>query len=88
MSVVNLNCPDRAAAGETVTFTANVKSEYVSEYKISRICVNLGSGEEYIGELQSVNGVYTFTMPDTATMEDEINEGYLTLMFYIIPIDM
>lgn len=88
MSVVNMNCPDRAAADEIVTFTANVKSEYASEYRISSITVQLGSGDAYIEDLQPENGVYTFTMPNTATMEDEINEGYITLMFYIIPIDM
>lgn len=88
MSVVNLQCPDRAAAGEVVTFTANVKPEYASEYKISGIDIHYGSGEDYIEDLRGNNGVYTFTMPDAATMEDEINEGYVTLMFYIIPIDM
>ncbi len=88
MGVVNLNCVDKAAAGETVTFTATIKSEYTSEYKISRIVVQLGSGEDYIEDLQGKNGTYTFTMPDTATMEDEINEGYINLMFYIIPVDM
>ena len=87
MSVVNLNCPDRAAAGETVTFTATVKPEYASEYRISHIAVNLGSGEEY-DDLDVTNGVYTFVMPDAATMGEEVNEGYITLMFYIIPIDM
>lgn len=88
MSVVDLNCPDRAAANETVTFVANIKPGYVSEYKISSITVQLGSGEAYIEDLQPVNGVYTFTMPDAATMDEEVNEGYFTLMFYIIPIDM
>lgn len=85
MSVVNLNCPGKAAAGEKVTFTATVKPEFASEYKISGINVNLGSGESYIEDLRGNNGTYTFTMPDTATMEID---GYITLMFYIIPIDM
>lgn len=88
MSVVNMNCSDRAAASESVTFTANVKSEYAAEYRISKICVNLGSGEEYIDELQENDGSYTFDMPDNATMEDETNGGYITLMFYIVPIDI
>ena len=88
MAVVNMNCPDRAAADETVTFTANVKSEYASEYRISSITVQFGSGDAYIEDLQPVNGVYTFTMPDAATMGEEVNEGYITLLFYIIPIDM
>lgn len=88
MSVVDMNCPDRAAANETVTFIANIKPGYVSEYKISSITVQLGSGEAYIEDLQPQNGVYTFTMPDAATMGEEVNEGYITLMFYIIPIDM
>lgn len=86
MEVINLDCPDKAAAGESVTFTATVKSEYTSEYKISRIVAQFGSGEDYIGDLQGNNGTYTFTMPDAATLE--ANEGYLTLMFYIIPVDM
>lgn len=88
MSVVDLNCPDRAAANETISFIANIKPGYVSEYKISHVVVQLGSGEAYIDDLVSVNGVYTFTMPDAATMGEEVNEGYITLMFYIIPIDM
>ncbi len=85
MSIVNLNCPDRAAAGETVTFTANIKPGNAGEYKISSITVEFSSGESYIEDLQPVNGIYTFTMPDSATMEAN---GYLTLLFYIIPIDM
>lgn len=85
---INLDCPSKAAADEAVTFTATIKPEYASEYKISRIAVQLGSGEEYIGELQGDNGTYTFTMPNEATMEAEINEGYITLMLYIIPLDM
>ncbi len=85
MSIVNLNCPDRASAGETVTFTASIKPENAGEYKISGITVEFSSGESYIEDLQPVNGIYTFTMPDAATMVDN---GYLTLMFYIIPIDM
>lgn len=88
MSVVNLQCPDRAAAGEAVTFTATVKPEFASEYKLSGIDIHYGSGETYKEDLQGNNGTYTFTMPDTATMEDEINEGYITLMFYIVPVDM
>lgn len=85
MEIVNMNCPDRAAAGETVTFTANIKPESAGEYKISGITVEFSSGESYIEDLQPVNGIYTFTMPDAATMEAN---GYLTLLFYIIPIDM
>lgn len=85
---LDISCPSHAGAGETVTFTASIKSEYATELKISRIVVQLGSGEDYIEDLQGNNGSYTFTMPDTETMEEEVNEGYITLMFYIIPIDM
>lgn len=85
LDVVNLTCPDRAAAGEKVTFSASVKSEYRSEYKISGINVEFSSGDSYIEDLQPVNGVYTFIMPDAADMEEE---RYINLMFYIIPIDM
>jgi len=87
MSVVNLNCPDRAAAGESVTFTARIKTAYASEYEITHIVVQLGSGEAYIEDLQGNNGSYTFTMPDAATMDAEVNEGYVTLMFYIMPVN-
>lgn len=87
MEVVNFSCPDQAAAGETVTFTAKIKPEYADEYYISRIAVILGSSEEYIGTLQSSNGTYSFVMPDSDTMEDEA-DGYIYLLFYIIPIDM
>ncbi len=69
----------------TVDTSIIVKPEFASEYKISGINVNLGSGESYIEDLRGNNGTYTFTMPDTATMEID---GYITLMFYIIPIDM
>lgn len=85
LDIVNLTCPDRAAAGEKVTFAASVKSEYRAEYKISSITVEFSSGNAYIEDLQPVNGVYTFIMPDEAAMEEE---GYINLMFYIIPIDM
>ncbi len=85
LSVVNLNCPAKAAAGESVTFTATVKPEYASEYKISGINVEFSSGEAYIEDLQGNNGTYNFTMPDTELLEAD---GYITLMFYIIPIDM
>ena len=88
MEVVNFSCPDQAAAGETVTLTAKIKPEYAEEYYISRIAVILGSSEEYIDDLQSSNGTYSFVMPDTATMEADINEGYIYLLFYIMPIDM
>lgn len=88
MEAISLNCPSKAAAGEELTFKATVKPEYAAEYKISRIVVRLGSGEEYIEDLQGNNGTYTFTMPDTETMENEINESYITLMFYIIPVDI
>lgn len=85
MDVVNLSCPGKAEAGETVTFTAIVKPEYASEYKISGINVEFSSGDLYIEDIQGNNGTYTFTMPDTATMEVE---EYINLKFYIIPIDM
>lgn len=88
MSVVNLSCPDKAAANETVTFTATIKPEYADQYYISGITVQLGSGATYIQDLKPKNGTYTFNMPDSATMEDDINEGYVTLLFYILPIDM
>lgn len=84
-AALNLNCPGKAVAGEEVTFTATLKPEFANEYKISGINVNLSSGEAYIEDLQVNNGTYTFTMPDTATMEIE---RYITLMFYIIPVDM
>ena len=85
MDVINLNCPDKAAAGETVTFTATVKPEYANEFKISGIDVNYGSGDEYLQDIRNDNGTYTFTMPDASAMEAD---GYITLMFYIIPVDM
>lgn len=88
MDVVNLVCQDKAAAGEKVTFTSTIKSEYAGEYRISSINVELGPGENYIEDLQGSNGSYTFTMPDTETMEDEINEGYMILKFYIVSIEM
>lgn len=87
MMIVDLKCPDKAAAGEKVTFTATIKPEYASEYKISHILVQLGSGMGY-DDLDPTSGTYTFTMPDEPTMENGYNEGYITLMFYIIPIDM
>ena len=85
MTMVNLDCPDKAPAGEAVTFTATIQPEYAFEYKISHINVEFSSGDSYIEDLQGNNGTYTFAMPDTATMEIE---GYINLMFYIIPIDM
>lgn len=85
LSMVDINCPDRAAIGETVTFTANIKSEYASEYKISSISILFSSGNSYIEDFQPVNGVYSFTVPGNAIMEDG---NYLTLLFYIVPIDM
>lgn len=85
MDAVNLSCPGKAAAGETVTFTATIKPEYAAEYKISGINVEFSSGNSYIEDIQGNNGTYTFTMPDNATMEIE---EYINLMFYIIPIDM
>lgn len=88
MTVVDFNCPAKAAAGETVTFTATVKPEYATEYRISHIVVRYGSGEDYIDDLQGNNGTYIFTMPDASTIEKEESGGYMSLMFYIIPIDM
>lgn len=85
MDVINLTCPDKAAAGETVTFTATVKPEYANEFKISGINVNYGSGDEYLQDIRNENGTYTFKMPDASTLEAD---GYITLMFYIIPVDM
>ncbi len=85
MDVINLNCPYKAAANETVTFTATVKPEYVNEFKISGIDVNYSSGDEYLQDIRNDNGTYTFTMPDVSDMEVD---GYITLMFYIIPVDM
>ena len=87
ISVVNLSCQSKATASEVVKFTATIKPEYADQYKISHIVVQLGSGEKYV-DLESNNGIYTFTMPDAATMEAEENEGLVTLMLYIVPIDM
>ena len=85
ISMLEISCPDRAEAGANVTFTANLKDEYANEYKILRIAVQLGSGEDYIEELEG-DGEYIFIMPDEQTLEE--NDGYVTLMFYIVGIDM
>lgn len=87
-SVVNIICPDKAAANARVAFTATIKPEYANEYRISNAQILLGSGERYIEELQPNNGVYTFIMPDSETMEDAINDRLITVLLYIIPIDM
>lgn len=87
MGVVDLKCQDKAEAEEAVTFTASIKPEYATQYRISSIAVYYGSGEEYIGDLTPDGDAYSFVMPDAATMEQEENEGYVYLLFYIMFVD-
>lgn len=86
LDCVDLVCQDKAAAGEVVTFSATVKQEYINEFCISGITVQLcGTDSAYKEKLPSSNGTYTFVMPDAETME---REESVCLLLYIIPIDM
>ena len=78
---IDLDCPDKAAAGETVTFTVKLKdlSDVFDDYypvEITHIVLNdMETGEE-ISDLGAGEGSFTFTMPETP----------VTIMFYLMRI--
>ena len=78
-SSLDIECPKSAKPGENVTVTASIVAELASEYKISRVSLDSTDTGDEIEENLTANGnTYTFVMPE----ED------VTLVFYIIPIDM
>lgn len=83
--MVDLTCPDKAAANEVVRFTAVMRAEYLGQYYISCIRINLCNDDEYAVLEQVSDGEYTFRMPTAETLAR--NENYIQLMFYIMPSD-
>ena len=78
-SSLDIECPKSAKPGENVTVTASIVAELASEYKISRVSLaSTDTGDEIEENLTANGNTYTFVMPE----ED------VTLVFYIIPIDM
>ena len=78
-SSLDIECPKSAKPGDNVTVTASIVAELASEYKISRVSLDSTDTGDEIEENLTANGnTYTFVMPE----ED------VTLVFYIIPIDM
>ncbi len=74
---IDLDCPDKAAAGETVTFTVKLKdlSDVFDDYYPVEITHDMETGEE-ISDLGAGEGSFTFTMPETP----------VTIMFYLMRI--
>lgn len=78
-SSLDIECPKSAKPGDNVTVTASIVAEFASEYEISRVSLDSTDTGDEIEENLTANGnTYTFVMPE----ED------VTLVFYIIPIDM
>ena len=78
-SSLDIECPKSAKPGENVTVTATIVTGLAEQYKISRVSlVSTDTGEEIEENLTTNGNTYTFIMP-----EEEV-----TIMFYIVPIDM